>query len=906
MDIALFWLTPLLRKGLKTPLEAAVTALIEADLLISQSPNSPQDLPPISHANSSAEAAASLEGLFTAAQPSLFALLFRAHGRTWLWEAVCDTVSTAFALAVPILIARIVDSLARNEAKGLVAALFGCVLGRLFLRQFSAQLHRDAQFRVRAALTGAVYNLFIGAVFAILSVIPTLIPMSSFIFYALHNSTFDAKLIFPALAYFQMLFQPLNDFPQVPNFHHSIMDNKSTWTYDISLVLMGLIACRISWKRVTDFLAASEAESHSVDDINADQLTPVDDGIAISFRGSFEWTSHEASFVTADADASQKKQKNAFQLTDWNLEVKKGSLVAIVGPVVRINGSVAICLQQPWLYSDSVKDNIIFGREFKSTKFENAIDMTALASEIDSLQCGVNTLIGEKGVALSGGQQARVALARAVYDDADIYLLDDPLASLDPHVGKHVFENCVKGLKERNKTILMTTHQLHVLPFVGCVVVVDDGRVVEYGAFADLCGREQGVLAEMVKSVKFDSPGHQADSSREPEVTSSQRIVITDGTPGITEGDRERGAVSFSTLLQYYKFGGGWPLAVVLMSLLTLLYTLIWWTSNAFDWNSRQYLNLFTLVSVGQILVFVIFSSLLNYSGYLAAKNFHAQAISSLFRAPMSFFDTQPIGRIIYRLSNDVQEVDMNLWWILLNVYYLGAGALCSLIIMVVLSPYMLILIAAIIVLNLQTIRLYRSNFRELKRISATQASPVSAFASETLSGLPTIRTFRGAKSRAIARHRVLLDASLQSAYVQESLSIWANLRIGLFTAFTVFGVGLLGVFLPNAGGTGGNVEALMGAALASSWQISVTITQLVFMSGMLDLGMKPARCEGDPKDRTEWPHRGEIEFENLTLKYDGRDEPVIKGLSLKIGAGDKVGVCGRTGSGKSRCWVSV
>ncbi|KAJ3248738.1 hypothetical protein HDU78_010185 [Chytriomyces hyalinus] len=1056
MDIALLWLTPLLRKGLKTPLETA-------------------DLPPISYANSSAAAAASLEGLFTTAHPSLFALLFRAHGHTWLGGAVCDTVSTAFALAVPILIARIVDSLGRNEAKGLVVAMFCCVLGRLAFRQFAAQLHRDAQLRVRAALTGAVfekalrmstnnnnnnnnnafthgrillmsnvdvpvilrvilnihkvfmipiqivamllllyslvgwaivpaiatvvlglacqslllhystpsqrdllangdnrlglirecfqaiktiklrgaeehfkatiedarsrqlnslvvYNVFIGAVFAILSVIPTLIPMSSFIFYALHNSSFDAKLIFPALAYFQMLFQPLNDFPQV---------------------LMGLIACRISWKRVTEYLAASETEpllSAVADHVNADQPTTFnDDRIAISFHASFEWLpSQEASFVKADVDPSlHKKEKNAFRLTDWNLDVEKGSLVAIVGSVgsgkssffsactgqmpktggsVNINGSIAICLQQPWLYSDSVKDNITFGHEFDATKFENAIEMTALASDIDSLQNGIDTLIGEKGVALSGGQQARVALARAVYDDADIFLLDDPLAALDAHVGKHVFEKCVKALQQRNKTVLMTTHQLHILPFVDWVVVVDDGRVVEQGAFADLCDRERGVLAEMVKSMKFDTPEHQTESNQEKDAISSQRIVKSEGNAGKTEEDCERGAVSFATLQQYYKFGGGWPLAIALMTLLTLLacgifftqYTLIWWTSNAFDWTSGQYLNLFTVVSVGQILVFVLFSSLLNYSGYLAAKNFHAHAISRLFRAPMSFFDTQPIGRIIYRLSNDVQEIDMNLWWILLNVYYLGAGALCSLVIMVVLSPYMLILITAIIVLNFQTIRLYRSNFRQLKRISATQASPVSAFTSETLSGLATIRTFHGANARAIARHRILLDACLVSVYVQESLSIWINLRIGLFTAFTVFGVGLLGVLVPNAaaGGGGGNVEALMGASLASSWQISVTITQLVFMSGMLDLGMvsierlshyamklpseKPAHCDGDPNDRTEWPTRGEIEFENLTLQYDGRDEPVIKDLSLKIGAGEKLGVCGRTGSGKS------
>ncbi|KAJ3392648.1 Canalicular multispecific organic anion transporter 2 [Chytriomyces hyalinus] len=1051
MDIALFWLTPLLRKGLKSSLDAT-------------------DLPPIAPANSSAAAAASLQRLssvfhqvsYPAFYSALFEALFRAHWREWLAGAVCDTLSNGFALAVPILISKIVDSLGTNEAKPLVVAMFVCVLGRLVFRQIAAQLHRDVQYRVKAALSGAIfekafrlstasskefndgrillminvdvpaimriilnihksvmipfqiigmlvllysligisiipaiatvilglgfqslllhystpsqrnlltksdrrisliketfqaikiiklrgaeghflsiieaarstqlvslvlYNAFIGSVFAILSVIPTLIPMSSFIFYAVHNSSFSANLIFPALAYFQMLFQPLNDFPQV---------------------LMGLIACKISWKRVTEFLAAEENESVSSNKLHPTQAVAApDDKNAISFHASFEWTVREPAFEAADMGSLPNKTISG--LFDWKLDVKKGSLVAIVGSVgsgkssffsactgqmtktdgnVRVNGSVAICLQQPWLYSDSVKDNIVFGHDFDVARFENAVEMCALSSDICDFQNGIDTLIGEKGISLSGGQKARVALARAVYDDPDIFLLDDPLAALDAHVGKHIFEKCIKGLKERKKTVLLSTHQLHVLPHVDYVVVVDEGGIVEQGIFADLAVRERGVLAELVKNMKLGSPENESNNVKDDDgkTFEIQKEPKNDGL-AVAEEDRERGAVKLSNLWQYYQFGGGWPFVILLLVLLTLLagtmffsqYALVWWTSDTLGWTSAQYLNLYTYVSMGQILVFVLFSSLLNYIGYMAAKNFHHQAMSSLCRAPMSFFDNQPIGRIIYRLSNDVQEIDMNLWWIFLNVYYLGAGALCSLIIMVVLSPYMLILIAGIAVLNLQTVRLYRSNFRELKRISVTQASPVSGFISETLSGLSTIRTFRGASDRAIARQRILLDASLVAAYVQDSLSIWVNLRIGLFTAMTVFGVGLLGVFLQNGGGSGGNKEALMGAALASSWQISVTITQLVFMSGMLDLGMvsierlthyatklpceKEAHCECDPKDGEEWPQRGEIEFENVVLKYESRDAPVINDLSLKIAAGEKVGVCGRTGSGKS------
>ncbi|KAJ3116489.1 hypothetical protein HK100_001055, partial [Physocladia obscura] len=565
------------------------------------------DLPPIAAVNSAATAALTLKDLQDRPKTKIFAALFKVHAITWFLGAPCDSLSPVLACAVPILIAKIVENSDQNQGSELVVAMSVCVLSRLFFRQIAAQLHRDVQYRIKAALIGAIFEK------------PFRLSGSSAKEYKDGRILLMIHVDVPAIIRI------------VLNIHKSLT---------IPFQIIGMLALLYSLI-----------------------------GLAI---------------------------------------------VLAVATVI-----LGLTCQSPLIHCSSPSQKVMLEH---SDKRLNLIKEYFQAIKI---------------IKLRGAEEP----FRSIIDGA-------------------------RRLQLKSLAIYNI--------FIGAVFAIL--CIVEQGIFAELNAQKRGIFANLAKDVKFET---------------------VDNFKKVTE------------------FG---PTAI----------------------EERQMSKVEELVL--------------------------SQKIERVELLKFQFYCAD--WPKIYCLSNDVQEIDMNLRWVFLNVYYLGAGAVCSLVIMVILSPYMLILIAVVIILNIHAIQLYRSNFRELKRISVTQASPVSGFISETLSGLATIRTFQGASECAIARQRVLLDASLVAA--------------------------------------NNTKEALMGAALTSSWQISVTITQLVFMFGMLDLGMvsierlthyvtsltyeKAARCNGDPINEDVWPTRGEITFENLVVKYESREEPIIRGLSLTICAGDKSG----------------
>nr|KAJ3420865.1 Canalicular multispecific organic anion transporter 2 [Polyrhizophydium stewartii] len=236
----------------------------------------------------------------------------------------------------------------------------------------------------------------------------------------------------------------------------------------------------------------------------------------------------DASFAW-EGDAESDKLA-PFALHDITLDIPCGSLVAVVGSVgsgkssllsaliggmrktagdSALFGSVAYCAQEPWILTGTIEENIVFGDDSVRARVPAAVAAACLDRDLEILPNGLGTQIGEKGINLSGGQKARVALARAIARDADIYLLDDPIAALDAHVGKKVFDEAICGVL-RGKTVFLVTHQLHLLPKVDKVVVLDEGRVVETGAFRELMAREDGALAEIMKDYHFDDAEAEA------------------------------------------------------------------------------------------------------------------------------------------------------------------------------------------------------------------------------------------------------------------------------------------------------------------------------------------------------------------------------------------------------------
>ena len=250
-------------------------------------------------------------------------------------------------------------------------------------------------------------------------------------------------------------------------------------------------------KRINDYLNCEEMDLSSI-------TYNRDPGNAIKIKnGTFSWT----------------KSESDISLKDINLSVKERKLIAVVGVVgsgkssllscllgdmtkmsgsVNISGTLAYVPQQAWIQNVTLKQNILFTSKYEESRYNRIIEASALTSDIKILAGGDETEIGEKGINLSGGQKQRVSLARAIYADSDIYLLDDPLSAVDSHVGKHIFDEVIgpNGLL-KHKTRVLVTHKISLLPQVDMIVVMQDGRISELGTYHELLARK-GAFAEFL------------------------------------------------------------------------------------------------------------------------------------------------------------------------------------------------------------------------------------------------------------------------------------------------------------------------------------------------------------------------------------------------------------------------
>ncbi|RKO86966.1 P-loop containing nucleoside triphosphate hydrolase protein [Blyttiomyces helicus] len=541
---------------------------------------------------------------------------------------------------------------------------------------------------------------------------------SATVFLSLTNLTFIQSGHFPVHKHIRyiddhlvgQLFEPMLSLPQVTT---------------------GLVMACVSWKRISSFLYAEEMDPIA---IATAAPTPGNPGLAIAIsNGTFAWP---ASFVEApkpqcenkgkkddleeavsdkglirqDADPEKKFAEEPIPTEDLvlfknlTLAVKTGSLTAIVGMVgsgslfsaltggmtrmsgeVTIAGTLALCEQQPWILTDTVQVNILFVQALDESRLHSVVQSCSLVDDLESFPGGFSTEIGEKGINLSGGQRARIAIARAAYDDAEIVLLDDPLASLDAHVGKRVFEECIKsGLGE--KTVVLITHQLHLLRDVDEIIVVAKGRVVEIGTFDELRS-VNGTFSRMMKDHVVDEGKGESEVVEAAVDTATQGPIkhISDGTSIIVAEDQETGSVKRKTVKTYIEFADGYGcifMALVTMGLHTTtkaltMFWISWWTSERFSQSLNWYLEIYVGLGIAQGFFITLFIWIIVKGTYRVSISVHRRALEGILRAPMSFFDSQPVGRILNRFSKDIEAIDQELW-ISVTSFFCAAFGLAS------------------------------------------------------------------------------------------------------------------------------------------------------------------------------------------------------------------------------------
>ena len=711
-------------------------------------------------------------------------------------------------------------------------------------------------------------------------------------------------------------------------------------------------------------------------------------------------------------------------LKDINLELRRGKLTVVVGPVgsgksalisallgdmhqcdgpdgapgiggaPNIRGTVAYVAQVAWVQSLSLKDNVLFGRTMDEAQYREALDVACMEADVEQLPHGDETEIGEKGITLSGGQKQRTAIARAVYADADLVVMDDPLSALDAHVGKDLFRKCIRGAL-REKAVLLVTHQLQFVNQADHVIVMSQGKIAERGTYDELVTKEGSVFKALMESYH----GEESDSESEPgddekldteaaedmggessdeearlgELTESA-VATKAGAPGldpspsrsskdlrkskdlaplaaaaagvagggaeikakmdstdtgntITKEARGEGAISFKTYKTYVSKMGSpmwllFLLAMVTFERLLSVYTSVWlayWSENHYDLPQGDYLAIYAGIGIGQAAVSWARTFMWALASLAAANKLHLALFRATLSTRLSFFDVTPLGRVIQRFTKDTAVMDNTLGNSVASFTSFGLLLLGTLAVMAWVMPALMPCLVPIGALYFYVQHFFRPGYREAKRLDGISGSPVYSHFGETLTGISTIRAF-GHQRRFINENETRISINQRADYTQKcGCDRWLPVRLETIGNSITFVVAVLGVWQ-----RGSTYAALVGLTLSYAIDMTGLLSWLIRVISELESNMVSverisefteleteestgAIVKGGPKKPPSgWPPAGAISFERLEMRYRPGLPLVLKGVSFDVKAGEKVGICGRTGSGKSSLIVAL
>ncbi|KAM5288773.1 ATP-binding cassette sub-family C member 4 isoform 1-T1 [Ctenodactylus gundi] len=655
-------------------------------------------------------------------------------------------------------------------------------------------------------------------------------------------------------------------------------------------------------------------------------------------------------------------------LQGLSFTVRPGELLAVVGPVgagkssllsavlgelpptqglVTVHGKVAYVSQQPWVFSGTVRSNILFGRKYEKERYEKVIKACALKKDLELLEDGDLTVIGDRGATLSGGQKARVNLARAVYQDADIYLLDDPLSAVDAEVGKHLFQLCICQTLHEKITILVT-HQLQYLKAASHILILKDGEVVQKGTYTEFLksGVDFGSLLKKENEEPEQPPGLETPTLRnrsfsESSVWSQQssRPSLKDGAPESQETEdvqvtqpeesRSEGQVGFKAYKNYFTAGASWFIIIFLILLnmaAQVAYVLQdWWLSY---WANEQsmlnvtmngkrnvtgkldlnwFLGIYAGLTVATVLFGVARSLLMFYVLVNSSQTLHNRMFESILKAPVLFFDRNPIGRILNRFSKDIGHMDDLLPLTFLDFIQTLLLVVSVVAVAVAVIPWIAIPLVPLAIIFLILRRYFLETSRDVKRLESTTRSPVFSHLSSSLQGLWTIRAYR-AEERCQELFDAHQDLHSEAWFLFLTTSRWFAVRLdaicAIFVIVVAFGSLILAKTL-DAGQVGLALSyalTLMGMFQWSVRQSAEVENMMISVERVIEYTdlEKEAPWEYQKRPPPGWPHEGVIIFDNVNFTYSLDGPLVLKHLTALIKSREKVGIVGRTGAGKS------
>uniref|UniRef100_A0A6I8NPA0 ATP binding cassette subfamily C member 3 n=1 Tax=Ornithorhynchus anatinus TaxID=9258 RepID=A0A6I8NPA0_ORNAN len=753
---------------------------------------------------------------------------------------------------------------------------------------------------------------------------PFLVALTTFAVYVSVDETnvLDAEKAFVSLSLFNILRFPLNMLPQV---------------------ISNLTQTSVSLKRIQQFLNHDELDPDCVDTktISPD-LLPI---FTFPPPHSIElWVPGGSLVAVVGAVGCGKSSLISALLGE--MEKLEGQLA--------VKGSVAYVPQQAWIQHASLKDNILFGQPWTEQKYQHVLEACALTTDLAMLPAGDRTEIGEKGINLSGGQRQRVSLARAAYSNADTYLLDDPLSAVDSHVARHIFDQVIgPGGLLAGKTRLLVTHGVSFLPQVDHIIVLVDGRVSESGSYHALL-QQDGAFAEFLRSHAPNDPVKEDEVSRKKPIE-LDTIPVPCGahslnpqfTEEVTETQRRemicprsrsrqvaesgfiqsyllsaywvQSTVKLAVFLQYARAVGIWLSALVCFLYLgqnaASIGANIWlsdWTDepvvNGSQSNTRLRVGVYASLGLLQGLLVMMSSLTLALGGIRAARTLHAQLLANKMRTPQAFYDTTPLGRIINRFSKDVYVIDEVIPPTVLMFLGTFFSSVSTVVIIMASTPLFAVVIVPLSILYFFVQRFYVATSRQLKRLESVSRSPIYSHFSETLTGTSIIRAF-GRGPVFVAINDAKVDTNQRSYYPGITANRWLGIRVEFVGNCVVLFAALFAVIGRKSLNPG-----LVGLSVSYALQVTMSLNWMVRMTSDLESNIVAVeRIKEYSETETEapwvneksrppadWPQKGEVEFVNYSVRYRKGLDLVLKGLSLRVKGGEKVGIVGRTGAGKS------
>ncbi|KAM9817342.1 ATP-binding cassette sub-family C member 12-like [Neosynchiropus ocellatus] len=718
-----------------------------------------------------------------------------------------------------------------------------------------------------------------------------------------------------------------------------------------------------------------------------------DPGSALVMKNAtLSWTKPRSRTSAANGVAGHKGDEASGEdqatLRNISFTLPKGTLLGVCGNVgsgktslissileqmhllhgsVRADGTFAYVSQQAWIFHGSVRENILMGEDLDQDKYERVVDACSLRADLKILPYGDQTEIGERGLNLSGGQKQRISLARAVYSNKDIYLLDDPLSAVDAHVGKHIFQECVK--KElRGKSVLLVTHQLQYLEFCDNILLLEDGQVREAGSHQALM-KANGRYAQLTSNYKMEQSKTQVEQTDvDPEdgaqVLEAEPDLADDGgvvNPGFDMSDEKEaapsrgrsdqggnqlvrqevsteGAVSWRIYQKYCQSAGGYIVAclAILVTMLMVGTTAFsgWWlsywlgkgsggangTTDPGDISQNPDLKFYQLI-YGMTLVIMVVLAIFKCFTFVnvtlnASNKLHNTMFKKVISSPMSFFDTTPTGRILNRFSKDQEEADMELPPHMDSFIIFTFNVTFTIIIVAAVFPAMLAAVLVFGILFSLILFLFQRSIRQMKRLENISRSPCISLTTSTLQGLSTIHAYN-IRDNHVRLFKSLSDTNNNNFLLFHSgtrwLSFWLDFMAATLTLFVslfvvlssndIISAPLKGLALSYTVQLTGQLQFVVRQATEVEARFSSVERLLEYIRDCKPEAPRSLSGSDVPED---WPKDGAVSFQKYRMRYRENTPVVLNGVDVSIRAREKLGIVGRTGSGKSSLGVAL